>query len=323
MQFQVHRKILTLIDYNDRIPKNFLIQHSDFSGQLTNNRDYSITYQTGSAGIPAISYKFTRTADITFPAENSPECFGLIFADVIDSKQLFPFTANMSVLLSIKRGFKLLGRGQVKSFITEIIRRFWTREYTLVLRRDLRVPYQAPAAKIDVHIRKLRQEDIDAFFNNGNSRQVPAGYLNYLERLLNSGIRYSFVATDQEDNPAFLQWLIPAENNPLLRKEFGQYFPELEPHEVLLDGGLMHQDYRGNGIMADALSRITEMGRDYGATHAITLVETYNTASLKGCHRAGFRPYKLREVKWRFFRESISFQPVPRWASEDYYRAVS
>jgi hypothetical protein len=41
-----------------------------------------------------------------------------------------------------------------------------------------------------------------------------------------------------------------------------------------------------------------------------TFVDERNSASVKGCVRAGFAPYLKRHEKFRFFYRRIQFEPI-------------
>ena len=64
--------------------------------------------------------------------------------------------------------------------------------------------------------------------------------------------------------------------------------------------------------MSTAMASIAERGTDLGARWVLTFVGTENTASLKGCARAGFSTYTGRLQEWRAFRCRTSFRPLDR-----------
>ena len=62
--------------------------------------------------------------------------------------------------------------------------------------------------------------------------------------------------------------------------------------------------------MSAAMSLIAEQGRSVGARYVITFVGVDNTASLKGCYRAGFGIYLERQLRWRMGKSSVTFRPA-------------
>jgi len=198
----------------------------------------------------------------------------------------------------------------------------WT---SIGFRRDMSIPYPAPAAKIPLRIRPLEDRDIDILFAMPEDAS-PEVIRDVLERreMKDAGIKTCFVAVTSDNVPCYMQWLIPAEFNPTIRSFFNRRFPELKPNEMLLEGAFVPPGFRGMGIMPAAMALIAEQAKTFGADAIITFVEHDNIPSLKGCKRAGFNPYLIRRDEFllnRSFRrlrfipaESYSLKPpIPLW----------
>jgi hypothetical protein len=63
--------------------------------------------------------------------------------------------------------------------------------------------------------------------------------------------------------------------------------------------------------MPAAMARITDLVTNDETREAITFVDLDNIPSLKGCVRSGYVPYCHRKNRWRFFRESAWYDPIP------------
>lgn len=109
-----------------------------------------------------------------------------------------------------------------------------------------------------------------------------------------------------------MQWLIGSEENHKLRKIYQDGMLQLKADEMLLEGAYTRAAFRGQGIMADAMSRIAENGNNAGARWIMTFVKEDNVPSLKGCKRAGFEPYMIKHTQWRFFKSTSRFEGLPR-----------
>jgi len=72
-------------------------------------------------------------------------------------------------------------------------------------------------------------------------------------------------------------------------------FPQLQPHQALLENAYTPPAYRGYGIMSAAMALIAERAADFDASEVLTFVAIDNIASLKGCQRAGFNPIMLHQ----------------------------
>jgi hypothetical protein len=61
-----------------------------------------------------------------------------------------------------------------------------------------------------------------------------------------------------------------------------------------------------------AMARIAAEAQRFGVRWVLTFVGEENTASIKGCNRAGFLPYVTRHESWRFLRRKVNFMPLPQ-----------
>lgn len=183
------------------------------------------------------------------------------------------------------------------------------------LRRDLTISHRAPPAKVPLRVRALRHVDIPALLDNhSHSGRTIYDLMDRREFMKVMRPINCFVAVTQDGKPCYMQWLITPAENMLIREHFGGLFPWLAADEVLLEQAYTAEEFRGLGIMPFAMSQIAEVGRSYGARWAITFVGHDNIPALKGCKRAGFRPYLIRREKWKWFQREISFEVLPSGA---------
>lgn len=193
----------------------------------------------------------------------------------------------------------LLSNGDFKEVFSIGAHRLYSNRTDLLLRRDLSVPLaKRPEAKIPLTLRELRPDDIRKVAKSVPSR-LPA---------LKAGLRTCYVAVTEDDDICYMQWLIDPSQNHLRPLNVGLV---LKPDERLLEWAFTFEKYRGLGIMACAMAQIAERGLETGARWALTLVQDINIASLKGCRSAGFRPYQVREERWRSLHLMQRYTPLP------------
>ncbi len=203
--------------------------------------------------------------------------------------------------------------GQVRVVADELRRRLWSDWTHYGLSRDLDVPFLAPDAKIPLEIRTLREGDLpkllgmDADYVSARGPYVRMHRLNFV----GESIGTCYVAATNGDEPCYMQWLMHASENDDIKRYFKGIFPVLGQDEALLEYAFTREDYQGQGIMPAAMARIAEKAQDHGARHVITFVDHHNVPALKGCQRAGFRPYLIRVDRWRLFRRSVRFRRLP------------
>ncbi len=213
----------------------------------------------------------------------------------------------------IKVVLRMVATGEIGLLGGEIKRRLYSNERSLGLQRDLEVPFETPAAKLALEIRPLREGDVAELLNEHDEGISQEAVKERAQRklLLREKIPTCYVAVTEEGKPAFMQWLMAAEDNDKIQAYFRGGFPVLKPDEGLLEFAFSLEKYRGMRIMPHAMAEIAKKGRDFGAKKIITFVPEDNIPSLKGCKRAGFFPYLVRVDRWRCFRRCSEFQALP------------
>jgi GNAT superfamily N-acetyltransferase len=203
--------------------------------------------------------------------------------------------------------------GELEVLWREVRRRAYSNWRHLGLCRNLDAPFEPPNAKFAITIRPLRTDDVPRLLDMRDPQMAPRGPYVRMHRLrfLRQRIGSCFVAArTADDEPCYMQWLIPASENERIARYFRGIFPPLDRDEALLEYAFTHERFAGQGIMAAAMARIAEQARAFGARRVITFVDHDNAAALKGCHRAGFHEYLVRVDRWRLFRRTPVFEPV-------------
>ncbi|MBN1963817.1 MAG: N-acetyltransferase [Anaerolineae bacterium] len=203
--------------------------------------------------------------------------------------------------------------GEFGVLAREARRRAWSNWRHIGVRRDLTQPFDAPAARIPITIRPLRDDDIPLLLDSklaGASGRDPYVHMHRLN-FLQAGLPTCYVAATEEDRPVFIQWLLEPKDNDRIQAYFGERFPLLAPDEALLEFGYTVAAFRGLRIMPAALAIIAALAADFGARYVISFSDSQNTAALKGLMRAGFSPYMERTDHWRCFRRRCTFDPLP------------
>jgi GNAT superfamily N-acetyltransferase len=173
------------------------------------------------------------------------------------------------------------------------------------LRRDLANAHLAPQAKIAIAIRELSVWDIDRLLPRDGSGLIRKERLEIANRIehLAARIPTCYVAIEQEtDKPCYMQWLMGSRYNDQIQSFFRGRFPVLSRDQALLENAYTPPTYRGQGIMSAAMSLIAQKAQETGARYVLTFVARDNTASLKGCAKAGFYPFMVRKDSHTLFR---------------------
>jgi GNAT superfamily N-acetyltransferase len=215
------------------------------------------------------------------------------------------------MILSVRRFRDTLGllrSGQVRRLGRVVRQRITSEAVSLGLRRDLRVPFEAPPAKITVTVRRLEATDDLSFLDHSPDLDPDASWTRLGQRgLLGADLPTCWVAVDPDGRICYMQWLLTARDNARRAARWGPLFPELAKDEALLEAAYTPESHRGLGIMAHAMARIAESASPMGVRTAMTFVGAANVPSLKGCERAGFVPYVERVESWSLFRRRVRF----------------
>ncbi|WP_179005900.1 N-acetyltransferase [Winogradskyella forsetii] len=205
----------------------------------------------------------------------------------------------------------LIKKRELKFMFNGISKRVYSKNKAFGLKRDLNLPFQNPNAKLDLLIRPFKSED-SAYFTMDLQN----------DGLIEKEIPYCYVAATTENTPCFRQWLIGSDQQDSIKEFWGETFPVLRKDELLLEGGFTIPNFRHNGIMPAAITRIIDKRRHLNVRWVITFVGIENIPSLKGIHRSGFKPYVLRTEKWFLFKRTVVFEDVPKEMIDQYSNDV-
>src|SRR2546427_1751896 len=187
------------------------------------------------------------------------------------------------VLHRVRDLLRLFFTGHAQRVWHAVRERLYSNGGSLGLRRDLAVPFPAPAAKLPIQVRPLAPEDDLSFLDVDQPGLAADQVFARLgqQRILQSGLATCYVAIGPEGKPCYMQWLIPSSENDRVRTFFGNLYPPLGPDEVLLEGAYTPEAHRGQGIMAGAMAKMPPQGGPSGAPRALTFVDAGHTRALQ------------------------------------------
>lgn len=191
----------------------------------------------------------------------------------------------------------LIGSGNIKYVWQAFVRRIKSEEVAYGFKRDLEVRYAKPRTLLKISTRVYKQNDGQFFTERKND-----GLINEFHTC--------YVGVTKEGIPCCHLWLIDASQNEKLKKVWGNTFPTLGKHELLVENVYTVPKYRGLGIFPGFLDDIVEKGRALGAKSIISFGEASNINLSRSFVYAGFQPYIVRRKKWFLFRKSISFEQI-------------
>lgn len=221
-------------------------------------------------------------------------------------------TTLSQIVAKIASLVSLIRTGHIHIVKDEINKRFYSKSYSIGLRRDLNTYFDEPQAHIPITIRKLQASDAQIFHPSGAfARKFPRLAAQQMN-MIQANIPDCYVAASADNTPTYMQWLIGPQHYPRLAQAVGNIFPPLNNDEALLEAAFAYPEFRGMRIMPEAMARIAEKAKEIkGVRYVNTYVDIENIPSLKGCKRAGFSPFLLRTDSWFLFVRSVTFSPLP------------
>lgn len=227
------------------------------------------------------------------------------------------------LLTSIANGINLILKGHLKLVWQQVLSRIWSTSCSVGLRRDLHKLYIPPEANINITVRPMREGDAEIILNHEILEQRFPRLVRQRYDLVREGLPTAYVAVADGGTPCYMQWLIGPRDNNWMVDYFRGEFPSLNSDEALLEAAFMNPDFRGQGIMPAAMSRIAEKGEELGVRWVLTFVDIENIPSLKGCKRAGFSPYIMRKDQWTLFRRKITYEELEEKISAEFSLATA
>jgi GNAT superfamily N-acetyltransferase len=206
---------------------------------------------------------------------------------------------------------ELLRKGHFKSALREVGMSLHSERVSYGVTRDATTPWKLPDTPLTLSLRPISIGDVSDLFTTSTQSSAEM-IIERLKRyrLLKAEIQTCYVATDENNRPCHVHWLIHASQNKKLLDYFHGGFPILKNNEMLLEGGFTVEAYRGKKVMAWAMARLAEKAFEQGATTVIGFIRANNIASLRASIKAGFTPYCTRTDIWRLLARRPIFVPL-------------
>jgi hypothetical protein len=138
-----------------------------------------------------------------------------------------------------------------------------------------------------------------------------------------NGVRTLYVSADPAGEAIYAQWLVKPGDEAPLQATTPNQFPNLAPHDWLVEGAYTFMAFRRMGAMGDGMHQLLMAARDAGARRVITYVSEGHLASLRGCANAGFTLDHVRVTRQRFNVRRALWHPPDSAARRTWAEAVA
>jgi len=212
---------------------------------------------------------------------------------------------------SLRRGLWLLRKGHYRPLLRRLRLRAWSDTVSIGLDYDPRVQPTLRVPRIPVDVRPIRPQEIPAFIelpDAGASRALALTRAN-ARYLLESGLQTCYVGLI-DDEPAYMQFLITADQNERLSKLFDGGFPPLADGEALLEFAFTRPEHRARPVMPTVFLRLIELAAEQGVRRVVAYSQVENPKLIRFFLRLGFAPFCVRTDKWRLLVRRVEFRPA-------------
>jgi hypothetical protein len=195
-----------------------------------------------------------------------------------------------------------------------IVRRLYSDDMHIGLRRDTDSPFPTARPNISLQIRPIEDSDWGFLRAEAGHRDEDARDLMSAMYLFRSGVQTCYVARTKEGEPSFIQYVIGATENGKLEEAYGDLIPPLAADEAFLEGAYSPLKYRGRGVMLHVLPRLADEARARGVRRLIAYPSVGDRPMLRACKWSGFIPFVVRRESYRLFRRRVTFVALPEGA---------
>jgi GNAT superfamily N-acetyltransferase len=212
----------------------------------------------------------------------------------------------------------LIRSGRYREFTRKFGQRIYGETVLVGMRLDLLKFQREQVLPDQITVRPVRTGEVPRILDFGEPglprREIHERVIRH--QMLAAGIRTCYIAEDAASIPCFVQWVIGADQNDLLKRRIRGWYPRLSPQEVLIEYAYTLAERRGAGIMPAVTSHLLDGAKRKGARSAVAFVPSWNGGSLRIHLRMGFSPYLLFREKRRFLSRSRSCTPISEIPAE-------
>lgn len=204
----------------------------------------------------------------------------------------------------LRYAIRLARAGGLKVLFQQLWRQIYSKATFIGLERSLDTNGIQVPCQLEYSFYPATEKDMEEVLEKAATEsRASAHELIQRKWFYESGFRNCYVArTSDTGELCHMQWIVSPKDEPVMRQGFKKRLPRLKEEEVLLENMYTFEKYRGNRITPSAITRLAELARNNGYKRMITYVRQDNTASLKGCQRAGFKKFEeIPELKLLFF----------------------
>ena len=221
------------------------------------------------------------------------------------------------MIQQLARRARLMGgqirRGDGQAIVADVRRWTWSSSAACGLRFTRDAEVTPPPAMVPLHTRQLDDDIAADVFDVPNLSSADQLFIDQRREMYDAGFAGGWLAVDEDERPAYLQFLVPPSQRELITKVFGPGLFDVPDDTLLVEGAWIPPEFRKRKVMGEGLALVTQAAL---ASHGpdIRYAQCYPAADNKGAvlgtRSAGYEVNHLRTETWRLGRRTIDVVPA-------------
>ena len=220
----------------------------------------------------------------------------------------------MNLRFRLGQAYDRVRTGDVRGVARLVRRRLYSETLRIQVRKETTDADEARPSGAEHPIRVASMADIEAVLDPGRGSAMDPGevWQRRLRRYVAAtlGPDRCYVADFDSLGPSFMQYLFFPEDNDLVQSNFPDLGSRLEPGEAMVEYLYVPPDARLLPFVTSCLAQVASEARRRGAESIFTYAQKGNKGALFSFRLAGFHPVAVRRSRYRFFRRSVSYEPL-------------
>lgn len=208
-----------------------------------------------------------------------------------------------STLRKLRYAILLIKVAGLMPFLRELKRQINSKTTFLGLEKTLEPNTVHVQCRTKYSLQPASRDDMEEILNKAK-QEVGESARELLQRkwFYDCGFHDCYVARAAGSGDlCYIQWLVSSRDDSVVKRGFTKRLPRLKRDEILVENTFTFPQYRGNGIYPSVMVELGQIAKSKGFRRMLVYVREDNTASLKGCEKAGFRQFeRISEIKLFF-----------------------
>ncbi len=204
-------------------------------------------------------------------------------------------------------------RGDASAVAADLRRWAWSESHACGLRFTRGTEVTPPPAQVALHAVPLDDRIACDVFDLANLSSADQLFIDQRREMYDAGFDGGWVAVDDDERPAYLQFLVPPTQRELIAKVFGDGKFDVPDDTLLVEGAWIPPEFRKRKVMGEGLALVTQAAlasHDDDIRYAQCYPAADNKGAVLGTKSAGYEVNHRSVETWRLGRRTIEVMPA-------------